>query len=164
VVVKKGFTMLTRINAYDLVFVLTAIAFNLLIVGIFVAQKNGWAKPAKVFGNLWLLLTVPFAVVFARYLTEGKRLGIMVSFGLVFLYFLVEFLLDYVLKIDFRQKWITHAPYIVLEYAALFSLIGIAFDINRTWGYLVSISFWILIASLIYLYWDRMKIRKRERI
>ncbi len=149
----NGFTMSTRIKAYDLVFVLTAIAFNLLIVGIFVAQKNGWAKPVEVIGILWLLLAIPFAVVFVRYLIEGKRLGIMVSFGLVFLYILVEFLLDFVLKIDFRQKWITHAPYIVLEYIALFSLIRIAFDINRTWGYLVSISFWILMASLIYVYW-----------
>lgn len=162
VVIKKGFTIFTRINAYDLVFVLTAIAFNLLIVGIFVAQKNGWAKQVKVFGFIWLLLTIPFAVVFVRYLTKVKRLEIMVSFGLVFLYILVEFLLDFVLKIDFRQKWITHAPYIVLEYIALFSLIHIAFDIDRTWGYLVSISFWILLASLIYLYWDQIMIRKKE--
>ena len=42
-------TMFTRINAYDLVFVLTAIAFNLLIVGIFVASKNVWAKPSHPF-------------------------------------------------------------------------------------------------------------------
>ena len=157
-------TMFTRINAYDLAFVLTAIAFNLLIVGIFVTQKNGWAKPFKVFSMLWFLLTIPFAVVFVRYLTEGKRLGIMVSFGLVFLYILVEFLLDIVLKIDFRQKWITHAPYIVLFYIALYCLIHIAFDIDRTWGYLVSISFWILLASLIYVYWDKIKLgKKREK-
>ena len=155
--------MFTRINAYDLVFVLTAIAFNLLIVGIFVAQKNGWAKSVKVIGILWLLLTIPFAVVFVRYLTEEKRLGILVRFGLVFLYILVEFLLDYVLKIDFRQKWITHAPYIVLEYIALYCLIRIALQIDRTWGYLVSISFWILLAGLIYVYWDQIKPRKKEK-
>jgi hypothetical protein len=126
--------MFTRINAYDLVFALAAIAFSLLIVGIFVATKNGWAKPARVFSNLWFLLTIPFAVVFVRYLTEEKGPGIMVPFGLVFLYILVEFLLDKVLKFDFRRKWSTHAPYIVLEYIALYSLIHIAFDIDRTWG------------------------------
>ena len=58
----------------------------------------------------------------------------MIRFGLVFLYILVEFLLDYVLKFDFRQKWSTHAPYIIMEYIALFSLIGIAFDIDRGMG------------------------------
>jgi hypothetical protein len=161
VIAKKEFTMFTRMNTYDLVFVLTAIAFNLLIVGIFVASKNGWTKPASVFGNLWFLLTIPFAVVFVRYLIEGKKPGIIVSFGLVFLYILVEFLLDMVLKFDFRRKWSTHAPYIVLEYIALYSLIHIAFNIDRTWGYFVSISFWILLASLIYVYWDQIKIGKK---
>jgi hypothetical protein len=155
--------MFTRVNTYDLVFVFTAIAFNLLIVGIFVASKNGWAKPARVFGSLWFLLTIPFAVVFVRYLIEGKKSGIMIYFGLVFLYILVEFLLDKVLKFDFRQKWSTHAPYIVLEYIALYSLIHIAFGIDRTWGYLVSISFWILLASLIYLYWDQIKVGKKRK-
>jgi hypothetical protein len=155
--------MFTRINTYDLTFVLTAIAFNLLIVGIFVAQKNGRAKQVKVLGMLWLLLAIPLAVVFVRYLAEGKSPGIMLSLGLVFLYMLVEFLLDYVLKIDFRQKWITHAPYIVLEYIALYCLIHIAFQIDRTWGYLVSISFWILLAGLIYVYWDQVTPSKKEQ-
>ena len=76
---------------------------------------------------------------------------------------LVEFLLDFVLKFDFRQKWITHSPYIVLEYVALYSLIHISFEIDRTWGYLVSICFWILLASLIYVYWDQIKIRAKEK-
>jgi hypothetical protein len=155
--------MFTRINVFDLIFVLTAIAFNLLIVGIFVAQKNGLAKAVKFIGMLWLGLTIPFAVVFVRYLTEGKRPGMMVYFGFVFLYILIEFLLDYVLKFDFRKKWITHAPYIVLEYIALYGLIHIAFNIDRTWGYLVSISFWILITSLVYVYWDQIRIRKIEK-
>jgi hypothetical protein len=145
-----------------LAFVLTAIAFNLLIVGIFVSSKNGWAKAARDFGNLWFLLTIPFAVVFVRYLSEGKKPGILLSFGLVFLYILIEFLLDKVLMFDFRKKWITHAPYIVMEYIALYSLIHIAFDIDRTGGYLVSISFWILLASLIYVYWDQIKIVKKR--
>jgi hypothetical protein len=149
----------TGIDGYDLLFVLTAIAFNLLIAALFVAQRNGWPRAVKVIGVLWLLLAVPFAVVFASYLAEGKGPETMLPFSLVFLYMLVEFLLDYVLKFDFRRRWITHAPYIVLEYIALFSLIRIAFSIDRSWGYLVSITFWILMASLIYLYWGTKKTR-----
>ena len=47
--------------------------------------------------------------------TRSERLRAM---G-VFLYMLVEWLLDYVFKIDFRTKWSRHIPYIVLEYVAL---------------------------------------------
>jgi hypothetical protein len=149
--------MVANINAYDLVFVLTAIAFNLLIAALFVAMRNGWSRAVRVIGVLWLLLAVPFAVVFVGYLAEGKGPRTLVSLSLVLLYMLVEFLLDYVFKFDFRRKWLTHAPYIVLEYIALFSLVGIAFSISRTCGYLVSIPFWILMASLIYLYWGKKR-------
>jgi CubicO group peptidase (beta-lactamase class C family) len=146
--------------AYDLVFVLTAVAFNLLLTAVFVSQRNGWSKTARVIGILWFLLSVPFAIVFVRYLGNGMGLETMVPFTFVLLYILVEFLLDIVFRVEFRRKWTTHIPYIVLEYIALFSLIWIAFSIDRAWGYLVSITFWILQAGMIYLYWDKIRIMK----
>lgn len=144
-------------DAFDLIFVFTAIAFNLLIAGIFVAQKKERPNLVRTFGILWLSLAIPLAVVFIHYLVVGRPLWVMAYFGFIFLYILVELLLDYILKIEFRQKWTIHAPYIILEYIALFGLIGISFSIDRTWGFLVSISFWVLLASLIYLYWGRKK-------
>ena len=145
--------LFTRISIYDLVFVLTAIAFNLLIAGIFVAQKKGRPELVKTFGIAWLLLAIPLAIVFVQYLVKGRDLWIMICFGSVFLYMFLELLLDYILRIEFRQKPITHVPYIIMEYIALFSLIGISTAIDRTWGYIVGISFWILMGSLVYLYW-----------
>lgn len=144
-------------DTFDLIFVLAAIAFNLLIASIFVAQKKERIDLIRIFGTLWLTLAIPLVIVFIHYLIVGRELWIMIYFGFIFLYMLVELLLDYVFKLEFRQKWITHAPYIVLEYIALFGLIGISFSIDRTWGFLVSISFWVLLASLIYLYWGRKK-------
>ena len=146
-------------DAFELVFVFTAIAFNLLIAGIFVAQKKERPNLVRIFGILWLSLAIPLAVVFIHYLVVGRPLWVMAYFGFIFLYILVELLLDYILKIEFRQKWTIHAPYIILEYIALFGLIGISFSVDRTWGFLVSFSFWILLASLIYLYWSRKKTR-----
>jgi len=150
----------SNLFVYDLVFVLTAVAFNLLLAALFVAQRNGRSRAVRVIGLLWLFLSVPFAIVFVRYLANGMGPETVVPFSLVLFYILVEFLLDYVFKVDFRRKWITHVPYIVLEYIALFSLIWIAFSFDRSWGYLVSITFWILMASLIYLYWDKIKVRQ----
>jgi hypothetical protein len=80
-----------------------------------------------------------------------------VAFALIFLYMLVELLLDYVFRYDFRKQWRTHIPYILLEYLALFSLIGIAIQIDRVWGWVVGGSFWVLMGSLIYLYTGRRK-------
>jgi len=148
--------MLTQLKTFDFVFVLSAVAFNLLIAAIFIAQKLRREKLVRTFGILWLWLIVPLALVFVSYWQMGRETRILVSFGLVFLYMLVELLLDYVFKVDFRSKAITHVPYIILEYIALFSLITIAFDIDRVWGMIVSICFWILMGSLVYLYWDKI--------
>ena len=148
--------MFVHLNTFDLMFVISAAAFNLLIAAIFIAQKLRREKLVKTFGILWLWLIIPLALVFVSYWQAGRETRILVSFGLVFIYMLVELLLDYVFKIDFRSKAVTHVPYIILEYIALFSLIAIAFAIDRTWGMIVSICFWILIGSLVYLYWDKI--------
>jgi len=148
--------MFAQLSTIDLMFVLSAVAFNLLITATLIAQKLGREKLVRTFGVLWLWLIVPLALTFVAYWQAGRVIRITLYFGLVFLYMLVEFLLDYIFKFDFRAKAATHVPYILLEYAALFSLIAIAFDIDPRWGWVVSICFWILMGSLIFLYWDRI--------
>jgi len=69
----------------------------------------------------------------------------------------VETLLDFILKYDFRKKPITHVPYIILEYITFFGFIGISFYIDVISGWIVSITFWAVLASLIYLYSGRKK-------
>jgi hypothetical protein len=145
------------VDLFDLAFVLAALAFNLLIAGIFIADKLQRPKAIRALGLIWLSLALPLAAVFTRYLAAGRDPWILVGLGLVLLFMAVEWLLDYVLKIPFRRKLYLHVPYILLEYLALFSLIGIAFTIDRLWGWAVSVTFWIVMASLIYLYAGRKK-------
>ena len=148
--------MFAQLSTFDLMFVLSAAAFNLLIAAIFIAQKLEREKLVSVFGILWLWLIVPLALVFVAYWQTGREMRIMLYFELVLLYMLVEFLLDYIFKIDFRAKAVTHVPYILLEYVALFSLIAIAFDIDPRWGWVVSICFWIMMGGLVFLYWEKI--------
>jgi hypothetical protein len=148
--------MFANLTTPDAIFVLTAVAFNLLIAAIFVAQKFGREELVKTFGILWLWLIIPLALVFVAYWQAGREARVLLYFGLIFLYMLVELLLDYVFKVEFRSQPITHVPYIILEYIALFSLIAIAFDIDQRWGIAVSICFWILMGSLVFLYWDKI--------
>jgi hypothetical protein len=144
-------------SIFDYLFLFSALLFNLLIAALFWAQKKGYSKLVKNLGIAWLCLAFPLAGVFIEYLIVGKDSSVLIYFGLVILYMLIEFLLDYILKFDFRKKLITHIPYIILEYAALFSLILIVINIDKTWGWIVGVSFWILLASLIYLYAGRKK-------
>ena len=158
-----GGTMIAQLKTFDLLFVLSAVAFNLLITAIFVAQKYRREKLVRTFGILWLCLIVPLSLVFVAYQREGRPAKILIYLLLVFFYMLVELLLDYIFKIDFRARLSTHILYIILEYVALFSLIAIGFDISQFAGTMVSISFWVAMGGLVFLYWDRIvKINKKR--
>jgi len=58
--------------------------------------------------------------------------------------------LDFVLRVPFREILIIHVPYIVVFYAALFSMIGVSFEKNKKMGYVVIATFLILMACLAY--------------
>ncbi|MEN8172631.1 MAG: hypothetical protein ABFS03_07075 [Chloroflexota bacterium] len=148
---------LFNINEFDLGFVVSAVIFNLLIMGIFIAQKHKNDKIVRRLGSMWLFLSIPLVVVYIRYWMLSKAAWIMIYFSFILFYMLVEWLLDYVYEYDFRSQKKTHIPYIVLEYSALFGLIGISFDIDRSWGLIVTGSFWMLLGSLIYLYAGKKK-------
>jgi len=64
----------------------------------------------------------------------------------------LELLLDYILIIPFREILALHIPYIIVFYAADFSMIGVTFDKNKKMGFAVLVTFGILIGCLIYMY------------
>lgn len=149
--------MILSLNVFDLLFVITAIIFHLSIVGVFIAEKRKHYKLARWLGTVTISLAIPLTIVFINYLFIGQPLWIMIYLVVIFVYLFVELLLDILLKIDFRKKPKIHAPYIVLFYITSFGFIGISFYIDVISGYIVSITFWAVLASLIYSYWGRKK-------
>jgi CubicO group peptidase (beta-lactamase class C family) len=142
----------------DLIFLVTAIVFMLLLAILLAAQKNHRVKTTWVIGILWLLLAVPFALVFSRYMTEGRSVWTLLPLSLVLLYMLVKALLDFVFRIDFRRNRTTRLAYLMLMCLALFSLIWIAFGIHPSWGTPVLIAFGILAVSLIFMYRNEIRV------
>lgn len=137
-------------DLYDLIFVSSAAIFNLSIIAVYISTKKQRMDLVMAFGSLTIALSLPLVVVFIHYWTSGKESWVLLGMGAIFIYLLVEFLLDFVFKINFRSMLVPHILYIILFYIALFSFIGIAFTIHETWGYIVSVLFWILLTSLIY--------------
>ncbi len=151
---------LVSIPAIDLLFVLSALLFNVFIIGVYIAQKLGKAGLVRKFGIAVLVLTIPFLVVFISYLITGKPTWEYLVFLAIFVYMFLEWLWDYRMKIDFRSKPKLHIPYIILFYIVLFGNIRIAFTISSTWGWIISISFWLLLAALIV---SLVPVRKQNR-
>ena len=134
----------------DLVFICASIILNVSVSLVYVVTKLGDMALTQVFGGVAVSMIVPFAVTLIGYLRAKESKKTIISNGIVLFYLILELLLDYVLQIPFREILAIHVPYIVVFYAALFSMMAVSFEKNKRMGYVVIASFWILIGCLIY--------------
>ena len=149
-------------SVFDLTFVLCAVIFNLLIIGIYISSRHELVGLRSTLGKIVIALGIPLSVVFIEYAVTGRPARILLYTAFILIYLVVEIVLDFVLKIEFRKKPVLHIPYIVLFYAASFGLVGVSFSINETWGYIVATTFWGVLGSLVYFLLGGMKKRAQR--
>ncbi|MHA2034909.1 MAG: hypothetical protein ACW98X_00660 [Promethearchaeota archaeon] len=148
------------ISFYDWIFFISGVIFFISIIGIFISASKENEKLLLRIGVIIISLLIPLIIVFIDYLVIGQELMRIIYIVIIFVYLIVELLLDFILKIDFRTKTSTHVPYIILEYAACFAFIFNTFGINETLGWLVSILFWAMLATLVYYIFIKKKKEK----
>ncbi len=134
----------------DNVFIYSAVVFNISVSGIYVATRIGDMTLTQVFGGIVIFLIVPFFITLLGYVREKEKKKTTISNGIILFYLFLELVLDYILKIPFREILALHVPYIIVFYAALFSMISISLEKNKRLGYLVMATFFILMACLTY--------------
>ena len=67
------------------------------------------------------------------------------------LFLVVEFVLDYWLKFNFRHTaWL--GPYFLVYYLALFALIGYAFLTGKSYGFITLMTYFINVAATFFSY------------
>ena len=134
----------------DLVFICSSIILNVSVSSVYVVTKLGDSALTQVFGGIAVSMIIPFTLTLIGYVRAKEKKRTIISNGIVLFYLVLELLLDYVLQIPFREILAIHVPYIVIFYAALFSMMAVSFEKNKRMGYVVIASFWILIGCLIY--------------
>jgi hypothetical protein len=134
----------------DFVFICSSIILNVSVSLVYVVTKLGDMALTQVFGGIAVSMIVPFAVTLIGYLREKESKKTVISNAIVLFYLVLELLLDYILQIPFREILAIHVPYIVVFYAALFSMMAVSFEKNKRMGYVVIATFWILIGCLTY--------------
>lgn len=133
-------------------FVLSAVMFNVLVSAVYVSTKLDLTALRQIIGYVFISLIVPFTLTLRGYVREEAGRKVIVSNIIVLLYLVLELLLDYVLRIPFREILAIHVLYIVVFYAAEFSLMSVSFRISRKAGYAVAATFCVLLGCLAYLY------------
>jgi len=124
---------------------------NLLLVVMFVARGRRNGKVEKVAGLVIVALAFPLAA--ASLLNAlGRRAGWTWGLPLLMVVFcVVEYLVDYALKVDFRTGR-AMKPYLILFYLALMAMIGYSFLLGKTFGYITLATYFLHMAASAYSY------------
>jgi hypothetical protein len=134
----------------DIIFICSSVIFNISVSALYIAVKLGDTLLVQVCGGIVISLIVPFTITLTGYILKKAEKRTIVSHVFILFYLFLELLLDYILRIPFREILAIHVPYIIVFYAALFSMIAVSFEINKKMGALVIATFLILIGCLIY--------------
>ncbi len=139
-------------KSLDTVFICSAIVFNISVSVLYIATKLDNTLLLRVCSAIVLSLIFPFTITLLGYVKEKAEMKILIPHLVILFYLFLELLFDYILVIPFREMLAIHVAYIIVFYAADFSMIGVSFNRNRKMGFLVTLTFWILIGCLVYLY------------
>ncbi len=133
----------------DLAVIITANLANLLLAGMFLARAVGQTRYARILGTGVVVLAVPLAVAVALNALNGREWWTIVLPGLLVVYCATEFILDYLLKIDFRHTRLL-GPYLLLYYAGLMGMTGYAFLVDTLAGFVTLATYFVGLAATLY--------------
>jgi len=107
---------------------------NMVMVVLFAARIFGLAQVEHTSGIVTMIMG--FALGYIAFLNKKSKRDNWMTYLLIpiFLFFVVELFLDYVLMLDFRNT-VTVGPYILLYYVGLWGLIGYGFKFDKKWGF-----------------------------
>jgi len=138
-------------RAIDLGVFAVANLINLLLVVLFVARGRRNGKVEKIAGLAIVAMALPLAA--ASVLNAlGHRAWWTWGLPLFMIAFcVVEYTVDYARKIDFRDRR-AMKPYLILFYLALMAMIGYAFLLGRSYGYVTLATYFLHMGATAYSY------------
>lgn len=138
---KDGATMLERTN---LIGAITAITFFISASLVFVFRLLGKPQYGHWIGYFEFLLAVPLVFLLIQAPRLGRPALYYIQIACMLAWLAVEALLDFILKVDFRQvRWIV-ISYVVLFFAGTGGLLGVAANAGKGWSITAIILFLIM--------------------
>ncbi len=132
------------VEQMNLLGALVAIAFYASAILVFIFRLLGKPRFGHWIGYFEFLLAIPlvYLLVIAPQLERPALYYLQI--GLMLTWLLVEALLDYILRVDFRKvRWMV-ISYIVLFFAGTGGMLGVAAYAGRGWTIVAGILFLIM--------------------
>jgi hypothetical protein len=138
---------------HELLFFWLGIVINLFLIVIFILGRKNLTLLKKS-GWIYFVLAVP--AIYGIVITAQSQVTMQyaIFLGIFLIFMLLEWLYDFVLKIDFRgnrkKNWKVLVPYLALYYAMNYGFIVMCWKISMQWGIIMLALFVIqLVANLM---------------
>jgi hypothetical protein len=135
----------------DLVVFICANLFNLFIICIMLSRPFGLERLERVVGILNILLLIPLTIAVILNLIAGRAWWTYVLPLVMIAFLILELMLDYVLQIPFRETRLLW-PYLALFYLSAWMMIGYTFLIEKPYGFLTLVTYFLSLAATAYSY------------
>ena len=133
--------MLERTN---LIGAVTAIAFFVSAILVFVFRLLGKPQYGHWIGYFEFLLAIPLIFLLVKAPQLGRPALYYIQVGCMLAWLVVEALLDYIFKVNFRQvRWMV-IGYVVLFFAGTGGLLGVATNAGRSWSIAAIVLFLVM--------------------
>jgi len=121
-----------------------AISINLLLFLLFLARLKDRSGLEYWLGIAIIAHLLPLAVLMIRGISEGYPGLYLLQVGLMIVFLITEWLLDYVYRVEFRSiKWMV-VLYVTLFFAATGGMIGVAALAGNVWMILAIVTFFAM--------------------
>ncbi len=128
----------------DLLGAVVAIAFYVSAILVFSFRLLGKPQYGIWIGYFEFLLAIPMVFLLLKASQLERPVLYYIQIGCMLSWLLVEALLDYILKIDFRNiRWIV-ISYVVLFFAGTGGMLGVASNAGREWSISAIVLFLIM--------------------
>ncbi len=137
------------VEQVNLLGALVAVVFYASAILVFIFRLVGKPQFGHWIGYFEFLLAIPLVYLLVTAPQFERPALYYLQIGLMLAWLLVEALLDYILKLDFRKiRWMV-ISYIVLFFAGTGGMLGVAAYAGRGWTFVAGILF-ILMAVLAF--------------
>jgi len=132
----------TDYEKIDLIVVYMANLINVMMAILFIARISGVPQVEYALGIVVMIMGFALGY-FAFFNKKNKRdrwdVYLLIP---IFLFFVVELILDYILSFDFRSTAIA-GPYVLLYFVGLWGLIGYGFRFDKKWGFVTLATYFL---------------------
>jgi len=133
----------------NLIGAITAVIIFMLVILVFIARLRDKPDIEHTIGILLFATAIPMIYLLVVAPSYGRPPLYYVQIALMLVYLIVEFVVDYALKLDFRKTQWAVIAYVTLFFAGMGGMIGVASQAGPPWTE-VTIALFFVTAGLAF--------------